>query len=44
MSKAAQNVVDNLCAIRCEEYALRALGIDASDEELEKEAEENKSL
>lgn len=44
MSKAAQNVVDNLCAIRCEGYALRALGIDVSDEELEKEAEDNKWL
>ena len=39
MSKAAQNVVDNLCAIRCEGYALRAMGIDVSDEELGKEAE-----
>ena len=39
MSKAAQNVVDNLCAVRCEGYALRALGIDVTDEELEKEAE-----
>lgn len=39
MSKAAQNVVDNLCAVRCEGYALRALGIDVSDEELEVEAE-----
>lgn len=39
MSKAARNVVDNLCAIRCEGYALRALGIDVSDEELGKEAE-----
>lgn len=44
MSKAAQNVVDNLCAIRCEGYALRALGIDVSDEELEKEAEDNRWL
>lgn len=44
MSKAAQNVVDNLCAVRCEGYALWALGIDVSDEELEKEAEENKWL
>jgi len=44
MSKAAQNVVDNLCAIRCEGYALRVLGIDVSDEELEKEAEENRWL
>ena len=39
MSKAAQNVVDNLCVVRCEGYALRAMGIDVSDEELEKEAE-----
>ena len=39
MSKAAQNVVDNLCAVRCEGYALRALGIDISDKELKKEAE-----
>ena len=41
MSNAAQNVVDNLCAVRCEGYALRALGIDVSDEELEKEAEDH---
>lgn len=40
LSKAAQNVVDNLCAIRCEGYAMRTLGIEVSDEELEKEAEE----
>ena len=39
MSRAAQNVVDNLCAVRCEGYALRTLGIDVSDKELEKEAE-----
>lgn len=44
MSKAAQNVVDNLCAVRCEGYALRALGIDVSDKELEEEAEENSWL
>ena len=44
MSKAAQNVVDNLCAVRCEGYALRAMGIDVSDEELEAEAEDNKWL
>jgi hypothetical protein len=44
MSKAAQNVVDNLCAVKCEGYALRALGINVSDEELEKEAENNKWL
>lgn len=40
MSKAAQNVVDNLCTVRCEGYALRSLGIEVPDEELEKEAEE----
>ena len=39
MSRAAQNTVDNLCAVRCEGYALRALGIDVSDQELEEEAE-----
>lgn len=39
MSKATQNVEDNLCAIRCEGYALRAMGIDVSDEELKTEAE-----
>lgn len=39
MSKAAQNVMDNLCAVRCEGYALRAMGIDVSDKDLEKEAE-----
>lgn len=44
MSKAAQNVVDNLCAIRCEGFALRAMGIDVSDEELGKEAEEKEWL
>lgn len=31
---AAQNNVDNLCAIRCEGYALRKLGVDISDEVL----------
>lgn len=39
MSRAAQNMVDNLCAVRCEGYALRALGIDVSDQELQEEAE-----
>ena len=39
MSRAAQNSIDNLCAVRCEGYALRTLGIDVSDTELEKEAE-----
>ena len=41
MSYAAKNVVDNLCAVRCEGYALRALGVDVSDKELEREAEDN---
>lgn len=40
LSKAAQNNVDNLCAIRCEGYALRALGIEVTEEELGKDAEE----
>ena len=40
MSKAAQNTVDNLCAVRCEGYALRHLGIDVSDEELGRIAEQ----
>ena len=39
MSRAAQNTIDNLCAVRCEGYALRTLGIDVSDQELQKEAE-----
>ena len=39
LSKAARNI-DNLCVIRCEGYALRALGFDVSDDELEKEAKE----
>ena len=39
MSKAAKNVVDNLCAVRCEGYALRTLGISVSDNDLEQEAE-----
>lgn len=38
MSKAAQNVIDNLCAVRCEGYALRTMGIDVSDKELQEEA------
>ena len=39
LERAARNTVDNLCAIRCEGYALRTLGIEVSDEELTKEAE-----
>lgn len=40
MSKAARNEDDNLCAIRCEGYALRTLGIDVSDKKLQQEAEQ----
>lgn len=40
MSKAAQNEEDNLCAIRCEGYALRKLGINVSDKTLQQEAEQ----
>ena len=40
LERAACNTVDNLCAIRCEGYALRALGIDVSDEKLEAISEE----
>lgn len=38
-SKAAQNNEDNLCAIRCEGYALRTLGVDITDDELTMMAE-----
>lgn len=38
MSKAALSVVDNLCAVRCEGYALRSFGFDISDRDLETEA------
>lgn len=38
-SKAAQNIVDNLCSVRCEGYALRALGIEISEGELKSAAE-----
>ena len=34
LERAARNMVDNLCVIRCEGYALRTLGIDVSDETL----------
>lgn len=39
LERAARNKVDNLCAIRCEGYALRALGIEVLDKELETESE-----
>lgn len=41
---AADNTIDNLCDIRCEGYALRKLGIDISDEQLEKESIEHEWL
>ena len=40
LEQAAHNTVDNLCAIQCEGYALRTLGVDVSDEELVAEAEQ----
>lgn len=40
LERAARNKVDNLCAIKCEGYALRALGINVSDEQLEAISEE----
>ena len=40
MSMAAQNNVDNLCAIRCEGIALRKLGVKVDDEELIHESKE----
>ena len=39
MEMAANNTVDCLCAVKCEGLALRALGIDISDDELLKTAE-----
>ena len=41
---AADNTIDNLCDIRCEGYALRKLGIQTSDEQLEKESREHEWL
>lgn len=35
---AAQNIIDNLCVIRCEGIALRRLGLDVTDEELLEES------
>lgn len=37
---AAQNTIDNLCAIKCEGIALRALGYDVTDEQLLRESEQ----
>jgi len=44
LKRAAKNTVDNLCAIKCEGYALRSLGIDVSDEMLEQEAKKHNWL
>lgn len=44
LERAAKNTVDNLCAIRCEGYALRSFGIDVSDEVLEQKAKERNLL
>lgn len=43
-SVAADDTIDNLCDIRCEGYALRKLGIDISDDQLEQESRENEWL
>ncbi len=44
LSKAARNTVDNLCAVRCEGYALRSYGIKVSDEVLEQKAKKKNWL
>lgn len=41
---AADNTIDNLCDIRCEGYALRKLGLDITDEQLERESREHEWL
>lgn len=41
---AADNTIDQLCDIRCEGFALRKLGVDISDEQLEKESQEHEWL
>lgn len=41
---AADNTIDNLCDIRCEGYALRKIGIEISDEQLEKESRNHEWL
>lgn len=40
VSMAAENIVDNLCAIRCEGVALRRMGKSISDEQLQSLSEE----
>lgn len=44
LSKAAKDIVDNLCAIKCERYALKTLGIDVPVKTLEKQAKNNNWL
>ena len=34
MAMAAQNIIDNLCVVKCEGIALRSLGVSITDEEL----------
>lgn len=41
---AADNTIDNLCDIRCEGYALRKLGIEISDRQLEEESQKHEWL
>ncbi len=38
LQMAAQDQVDNLCVVKCEGYALRAMGVEVSDKELMEEA------
>lgn len=40
-SMAAQDIIDNQCAVRCEGIALRRLGINITDEELLAESKKN---
>ena len=40
LQMAARNQVDNLCVVRCEGYALRAMGVEVSDDQLMEEARE----
>lgn len=44
LALAADNTIDNLCDIRCEGYALRKLGIEISDGQLEEESQKNEWL
>ena len=44
LAMAAQNSVDNLCAIRSEGYALRKLGVTVTDDELLKQAQKEELI